>query len=48
MFLDPDGDVRWLDRARRPPLLLEHEPDTRTARARTDRVLAWLPIESQL
>ncbi|MBC7988490.1 MAG: phospholipase D family protein [Luteimonas sp.] len=48
VFLDPHGDVRWLDRAPRPPLLLGHEPDTGRLTRATNRVLAWLPIESQL
>ena len=48
VFLDSSGEVRWLDRAPRPPLVLDHEPDTGKLQRATNRVLGWLPIESQL
>jgi putative cardiolipin synthase len=43
-----DGELRWLDRAARPPALLEREPDTTRWQRVTARVVGWLPIESQL
>lgn len=48
VFLDSDDEVRWLDRAQRPPLLLRKEPDTGTIKRAVTRVIGWLPIESQL
>lgn len=42
------GDLRWLDAATTPALLLENEPETSPWRRATARVLGWLPIESQL
>nr|WP_144898707.1 phospholipase D family protein [Luteimonas cucumeris] len=48
VLLDDDGEVRWLDRARQPPLLLQHEPDTSVVQRAIARVIGWLPIESQL
>lgn len=47
-YLDRDGDVRWLDRAQKPPLLIEHEPDTGAMKRAITRAIGWLPIESQL
>ena len=48
VFLGGNGDVRWLDRAVQPPRVLETEPDAGLFRRALARVLAWLPIESQL
>jgi len=48
VYRRPDGDMRWLDRAIAPPLLIEREPDTTTLQRATARVIGWLPIESQL
>ena len=48
VFLDGAGDVRWLDRTQRPPLLLDREPDTSTGKRAITRAIGWLPIESQL
>ncbi|MFC5568698.1 phospholipase D family protein [Lysobacter yangpyeongensis] len=44
----PDGELRWLDRAAQPPLLLDHEPDTTRWQRAAARAAGWLPIESQL
>ncbi len=48
VYLDRDGDVRWLDRAHEPPLAIEHEPDTGAMKRAVTRAIGWLPIESQL
>lgn len=48
VFLNGEEKVRWLDRAQRPPLLIEHEPDTTATKRAVTRVIGWLPIESQL
>ena len=48
VFLGGNGEVRWLDRAVQPPRVLETEPDAGLFRRALARVLAWLPIESQL
>lgn len=48
VFLNRNGDLRWLDRAQKPPLLIEHEPDTTAGKRALTRAIGWLPIESQL
>jgi cardiolipin synthase C len=48
IYHDKAGDLRWLDRTARPPMALEHEPQTTTFQRATARVIGWLPIESQL
>jgi cardiolipin synthase C len=48
VFRGESGDLRWLDRGTRPPLLLDHEPDTTALQRATARAIGWLPIESQL
>lgn len=48
VFLNRDGDVRWLDLAQKPPLLIENEPDTGMGKRALTRAIGWLPIESQL
>ncbi len=46
--LNPDGDLRWLDRASDPPRVFDTEPEsTRWQRAQA-WIVRWLPIESQL
>ena len=48
VYLDSDGDLRWLDRASDPPRVFTTEPEsTRWQRAQA-WVVRWLPIESQL
>ncbi|MEO6366235.1 MAG: phospholipase D family protein [Luteimonas sp.] len=42
------GDLRWLDAAASPPVLLDDEPDTSAWRRGLVHVFGWLPIESQL
>ncbi|MCL1633350.1 phospholipase D family protein [Luteimonas sp. SX5] len=48
VFLNGEGDLRWLDRAHKPPMLLDREPDTSAAKRALTRAIGWLPIESQL
>lgn len=48
VYRNGDGELRWLDRTRQPPLAHDREPDTTWGQRATARVLAWLPIESQL
>jgi putative cardiolipin synthase len=48
VYRNGDGELRWLDHARKPPMLHDREPDTTWTQRATARVLAWLPIESQL
>ena len=48
LYLDSDGKLRWLDRARRPPAGYVVEPDTTWLQRATARVISWLPLESQL
>ncbi len=48
VFLNGEGDLRWLDRAHKPPLLLDREPDTTAGKRALTRAIGWLPIESQL
>jgi cardiolipin synthase C len=48
VYLKPDGDVRWLDRATQPPAAITHEPDASALQRAMARVVGWLPIESQL
>lgn len=47
-YHDPEGELRWLDRASDPPRAIDHEPDTTWTQRAMARVLGWLPIESQL
>ena len=48
LSLDAQGQVRWLDRAAQPPVLLDHEPDTAFWLRASARAISWLPLESQL
>lgn len=48
VYRDASGNLRWLDRSRRPPEALRQEPDTSVWQRGLVRVLGWLPIESQL
>ena len=48
VFLDGNGELRWLDRAQEPPRIIDTEPDASVGRRALARVLGWLPIESQL
>lgn len=48
VYRDANGNLRWLERARTPPEVLEQEPDTSAWQRAMVRVLGWLPIESQL
>ena len=48
VYLNADGEVRWLDRAQQPPVALTQEPDTSVWQRGLVTVLGWLPIESQL
>jgi putative cardiolipin synthase len=48
VYLDRDGDVRWLDATATPPVGLTREPDTDAMLRAKARVIGWLPIESQL
>jgi cardiolipin synthase C len=48
VYRNNDGELRWLDRTHQPPLLHDREPDSTWTQRATARVLAWLPIESQL
>ncbi|WP_313254651.1 phospholipase D family protein [Stenotrophomonas acidaminiphila] len=48
LYLDSDGNLRWLDRARTPPAGYVVEPDTTWLQRATARVISWLPLESQL
>ncbi|MGH8077152.1 MAG: hypothetical protein ACREPE_07505 [Lysobacter sp.] len=47
-YRNADGELRWLDRAQQPPVVIEHEPDTNLWQCGVVRVMGWLPIESQL
>lgn len=48
VYLGEGGQVRWLDRATQPPVVLDTEPDAGLIRRALARALGWLPIESQL
>ncbi len=48
LYLDGDGDLRWLDRAEEPPVAYDHEPDSTWWQRLVAGTLRWLPIESQL
>ena len=48
MYLDADGDPRWLDRASAPPSSHGHAPDTGAVQRFGARFTSWLPLESQL
>ncbi len=43
-----NGELRWLDVAASPLLLLGEEPDTSVWRRSLVHFFGWLPIESQL
>jgi len=45
---DANGDLRWLDRTAKPPVLINHEPETTKTQRVIAEILRWLPIESQL
>jgi putative cardiolipin synthase len=48
VMLDKQGHLRWIDRAARPPRVLDHEPDTDAGQRLQARFFQALPIESQL
>ncbi len=48
VYRDAKGNLRWLDHARTPPVVLRSEPDTSIWQRGLVRALGWLPIESQL
>ena len=48
VFVDKQGELRWLDRDTDPSSLRSHEPDTSRWQRTVARVVGWLPIESQL
>lgn len=48
VFRNAEGEVLWLDRAHKPPMVLEQEPDTSAWQRGLAVVLGLLPIESQL
>ncbi|MGJ4801937.1 phospholipase D family protein [Luteimonas sp. SDU82] len=47
VYLD-DDELRWLDRAEEPPVVLDHEPESGWWPRAVARVVGWLPVESQL
>lgn len=48
VYRNPEGELRWLDRSSTPPAVLRQEPDTTVWQRSVVRMLALLPIESQL
>ena len=48
VYLDEDDELRWLDRAEEPPVVLDHEPESSLASRVMARLVGWLPVESQL
>ncbi|MCA0395385.1 MAG: phospholipase D family protein [Proteobacteria bacterium] len=48
VYLNADGDLRWLDRAADPPQVLDVEPESTRAQRAKAWIVRWLPIESQL
>lgn len=48
VVLDERGKLRWQDRLTQPPQVLDREPDSSRTQRTLARLLAWLPIESQL
>ncbi|VXB33994.1 Cardiolipin synthase [Luteimonas sp. 9C] len=48
VYLNGEGDTRWLDRARDPPAPLKVEPDSTRLQRVGANVVRWLPVESQL
>ena len=48
VYLDGEGDLRWLDRLADPPRVLDHEPESTWGQRLMARVVGWLPVESQL
>ncbi|MCR6661804.1 MAG: phospholipase D family protein [Luteimonas sp.] len=48
VYLNDDGDLRWLDRASEPPRILDVEPESTRWQRIQARIVRWLPVESQL
>ena len=48
LYLNGDGDLRWLDASTDPPTIETTEPGASLLQRSISRVLGWLPIESQL
>jgi putative cardiolipin synthase len=48
VYLNPEGELRWLDRAADPPRVLDHEPEAGLMQRAIARIVGWLPVESQL
>jgi cardiolipin synthase C len=48
VFRNAGGEVRWLDRAQAPPIVIGQEPDTSAWQRTSAVLLSLLPIESQL
>ena len=48
VYLNPEGELRWLDRAADPPQVLDHEPEAGVLQRAIARIVGWLPVESQL
>jgi len=48
VYLNDDGDVRWVDRDTDPPEALKVEPDSTRMQRVVANVVRWLPVESQL
>ncbi|WP_407352166.1 phospholipase D family protein [Luteimonas sp. R10] len=48
VYLNADGDLRWLDASSSPPRVLTTEPDSTVLQRAMARALRWVPIESQL
>ena len=48
VYLDREGDLRWLDRLSDPPRALDREPDATAGRRAQALLFRWLPVESQL
>ena len=48
VYLNEDEELRWLDRADEPPVVLDHEPESGLATRLLARLVGWLPVESQL
>ncbi|MDH5824278.1 phospholipase D family protein [Luteimonas sp. RD2P54] len=48
VYLNDEGELRWLDNAKDPPLVLDTEPDASRLQRAIAWLLRWVPIESQL
>ncbi|MEZ0470362.1 phospholipase D family protein [Luteimonas salinilitoris] len=48
VYLNADGELRWLDSAASPPQVFATEPDSTVLQRAMARALRWVPIESQL